>query len=60
MSGTVRVVLLLTVILVDLQDIQLFLVAVQKLKLRFPIYLSDCDLLYFSVLLVAMVEKGIQ
>ena len=44
MSGTVRVVLMLTVILVDLQDIQLFFVAVKKLKLRSLIYLSDYDL----------------
>ena len=44
MSGTVRVVLMLTVILVDLQDIQLFLVALKKLKLRSLIYLSDYDL----------------
>ena len=41
LGGTVLVVLLLTVMFVDLKDIQLFLVADKKFKLRFPIYLTD-------------------
>ena len=41
LGGTVRVAQLLTVMFADLKDIQLFLVAVKKFKLRSPIYLSD-------------------